>query len=164
MNWHRVLLDGTVLSVLGSLLILGSLLQSPRLWLQDFPRDIRDAVPPKTPQEKRAALAWGIPYLLALVAVPAVSCVLLRRESAGTASFAALFLNAFGVLFLFNLVDLIVIDWLLVCGMTPRFVVIPGTEGAAGYKDYLHHFRGFVIGTIASALVALLIAAAVRFV
>ena len=42
---------------------------------------------------------------------------------------------------IFNLVDLILLDWLLFTYIQPRFVVLPGTEGLAGYRDYWFHFR-----------------------
>jgi hypothetical protein len=50
------------------------------------------------------------------------------------------------------------------CTITPRFVVIPGTEGMAGYKDYVFHLRGFLIGSVISAAGGLVIAALVTFV
>jgi hypothetical protein len=57
----------------------------------------------------------------------------------------------------FNVFDLVVIDWLVVCLVTPKFVVIPGTEGCAGYKNYAHHARGFAVGMIGSAVWAALV-------
>ena len=158
MDWSRVLTDGAVLSVVASVLIFGSLRANPRIWLQDFPQDIREAVPPKTAAERRQSLVWGIPFLTALLAVPTISTLLFKRQHPSAATYSALFLNAFGVEFLFNTVDLIIIDWLVLCWMTPRSFVIPGTEGLAGYKNYRHHFRGFVIGTLFSGVLGLLVA------
>jgi hypothetical protein len=45
---HRVVIDGAVLSTIATALILLSLYVNPRLWLQDLPRDVRDAVIPGT--------------------------------------------------------------------------------------------------------------------
>lgn len=146
-----MLTDGAILSALGGLLIVGSLRANPRIWLNDFPPDIRAAVPPKTVAEKRQSLVWGVPFLLLLVGVPAMSSYALKRQQP-EAGFVLLFANAFGVGLIFNAVDLLLIDWLMVCYLTPRWLVIPGTEGMAGYKDYGHHFRGFLIGTIAAAV------------
>lgn len=50
----------------------------------------------------------------------------------------------------------LILDWLIFCTWTPRFLVIPGTEGAAAYRDYAYHTRGFLVGsgfTLAAALV-----------
>jgi hypothetical protein len=38
-------------------------------------------------------------------------------------------------------VDLFVCDYLIFCTITPRFVVIPGTEGNPGYKDKSVHTK-----------------------
>ncbi|MCJ7739553.1 MAG: nitroreductase, partial [Anaerolineae bacterium] len=81
----------------------------------------------------------------------------------GDISFLLLFLNAFGVAFTFNLVDLLLLDWLMFCTITPRFVVIPGTEGMEAYKDYSYHFKASMIGTILSVVAGLVIAGIVSF-
>ena len=76
----------------------------------------------------------------------------------------SLFLNTFGVVFIFNLVDLLLLDWLMFCFITPSFVIIPGTEGMKGYKDYGYHFRAFLKGTILSVVAGLVIAGIVTFI
>jgi len=62
----------------------------------------------------------------------------------------------------FNVVDLLLLDWPLVA-IAPRFIVLSGTEGSAGYKDYWFHFRGFLVGAVlilgVSAAVAAVVAA-----
>jgi hypothetical protein len=35
----------------------------------------------------------------------------------------------------------VLVDWLLLNTITPKWVVFPGTEGFAGYKDYGFHLR-----------------------
>lgn len=155
---RRVLVDGTLLSVAACLLILASARSNPRLWLQDLPSDIRDAVPPKTAAERRQSWWWGLPFLAVLAGIPAYSSLQLLRASSGAVSWFTLWLNAFGVMSVFNLVDLVIVDWLVLCWMTPTWAIIPGTEGFAGYKNYGHHFRGFLIGTAGCALVAAIIA------
>jgi uncharacterized membrane protein YjjB (DUF3815 family) len=47
------------------------------------------------------------------------------------------------------------------CTLTPKFLIIPGTAGMAGYKDYMFHFRGFIIGTILSAIIGAVLAGVV---
>ena len=38
------------------------------------------------------------------------------------------------------------LDWLLFCTLRPRAIILPGTEGMAGYRDYRFHFVGFLKG------------------
>jgi hypothetical protein len=159
----KILLDGAVLSAIASLFLVAVLRFNPRLFLQDYPEDIQNKVPPKTEKERRQSWVVGIPFLILLVAVPFISTLTLKRQSGGDASFLHLFLNAFGVTFVFNLVDLLLLDWLVFCTMTPRFVLVPGTEGMAGYKDYAYHFRASVKGTILCVVGGLAIAGLVSF-
>ena len=104
------------------------------------------------------SLILGVPFLILLFAIPTASTLTLEAQGGGAVSFLQLLTNGVGILFIFNLVDWLLLDWLVFCTLTPRFVVIPGTEGAAGYKDYAFHFRGFLIGTAFSALVGTVIA------
>lgn len=160
LNIGSVMRDGLILT--GIIVVLMILAQrvNPRLFIQDYPEDIQAAVPPKTRAEKRLTLLIGIPFLLVMLLAPLFSTLSLKHAGA---SFGALFANAFGVVFFFNLFDLLVLDWLIFCSITPKSIVIPGTEGMAGYKDYGFHFRGFLKGTLLSAILGLLIASGVHF-
>jgi hypothetical protein len=156
----KTLTDGALLSALASLYLMSVLLYNPRLFLQDYPTAIQNQVPPKTEREKRQSLLIGIPFLVLLFAVPFLSTLIIRIRPVplgAEASYQDLFLHAFGVLFVFNLVDLLVLDWLVFCTITPRFVVIPGTEGDPAYKDYRFHFRAFLVGTLLSLVAGLII-------
>ena len=100
-------------------------------------------------------------FLLLLIAFPAFVALSAKAAHQG---FLGIFLSAFGVGFLFNLVDWLILDWLIVCTIPPRFVVIPGTEGMAAYKNYAMHLKGFLVGTGVSVVMGVLIAAIVVFV
>ena len=155
--------DGVVLSLFASGLIFLSVKVNPRMWLQDFPKEIQSKVPPKTAEEKRQSLLFGIPFLLVLVSIPLLSCILMKHRSSTPVSFLSLFFNAFGVGFFFNLIDLVVIDWLIFCFVTPKFMVIPGTEGMPEYKDYAFHFQAFLTGTILSVVMGGIISVIIYF-
>lgn len=157
----KIILDGALMSVIASAILLGIMRVNPRLFLQDYPKDIQAAVPPKTAEEKKLSLILGIPFLLVLFLGPFLSTLSLSRQ---TGSFPALLGNAFGVAMMFNLVDLLVLDWLLFSIITPKFVVIPGSEGMAGYKDFQFAFRGFLTGTLFSAVSGLVIAGLVSLI
>jgi hypothetical protein len=163
LNITRIIVDGAILSVLASLFIIVTLRLNPRIWLQDYPKDVQAKVLPKTPQEKHLSLVLGIPFLLLLVAIPFVSSLTMKYQTQGQIPFWVLFINSFSVAFIFNLVDWLILDWLMFCTITPGFLVITGTEGMAGYKDYLFHFRGFLIGSVLSAIAGLVIATIVLF-
>jgi hypothetical protein len=154
----KILLDGAILSLLASLILLALLRYNPRLFLQDYPESIQNQVPPKTESEKKQSLVLGIPYILLFVVVPFLSTLGLMRQSSGEATLFQLFLHAFGVVFIFNVVDLIFLDWLLFCTITPDFMVIPGTEGSGAYKNYFYHLKASLVGTVLSLVAGWVIA------
>lgn len=154
----KTITDGIILAIITSIIILISMRLNPRIWLHDYPEDVQAKAPPKTPQEKRLSMLIGIPFMLVMLLVTFISTLSLKSQSPEPLSFWALFAHAFGVVWIFNLVDWLILDWLIFCTITPGFVVIPGTEGMAGYKDYFMHFRGFLIGTVYSAIAGLIVA------
>jgi hypothetical protein len=125
-----------------------------RLFLRHFPKEIQEIVPPKSAQERRISILVGL-----LIGVPLVSVLLWRTATVGGHSFWERFSYAFGVLFVFNLVDLVILDWLIVCWFKPRWVILPGTEHVAIPNPYFHHFREFLMGTVGLVIVGLAIAA-----
>lgn len=159
----KIILDGAVLSLIASLFLIVVLRFNPRLFLQDYPEAIQNEVPPKTALEARHSLLIGVPFLLLLAIIPFISTLTFKRSGSEVLSFLQLFLHAFGVVFIFNLVDLVILDWLMFCTITPKFVVIPGTEGMAAYKDYFFHFKASLTGTGISILSGLVIAGIVNF-
>jgi hypothetical protein len=149
---------GALLSAGLSALILGSLYANAEMWLADYPPDIREKYGPMSERTKKQRTLFTIPFVLFLVGVVALSIVRLG-DVLGDVTFTAVFLHTFIMLELFNLVDLLIIDWLVLGLMRPKFAILPGTEGMAGYNSYGFAFQGFVKGTIGLFIGALLIAA-----
>jgi hypothetical protein len=154
----RIVRDGALLSVVASTYLLVLLRFNPRIFLGHYPKEIREIVPPKSEKERRTSIFLGL-----LIAAPFGSALLWRTATLGSHSFWDLFAYAFGVLFLFNLVDLLILDWLIVCWVKPRWVILPGTEHIAIPNPYLHHFKEFLLGTVGLVTVGLAIAALLHF-
>jgi hypothetical protein len=151
------LIHSSLYVALATVFLLGLVLYNPRLMLQDYPPAIKAIVPPKTEQEKRLSTWLGLPFILILLVFPIYATFFFEGRM-GSASFLSLWLYAFGIAFAFNLWDWLALDWLVFCTLTPRQFVIPGSEGHPAYKDYFFHFRGFLIGTVFSALMGLIAA------
>jgi hypothetical protein len=158
---RTALLFGLPACVLLAAIILLMVSGNPRLMLQDYPKDVQAAVPPKTAQERRQTLYWAIPFWLVLLGFPTAAAVSTKMAGGGL---LAIILAAFGVGLVVNLFDWLVLDWLVFCTWTPRFAVIPGTAGFVGYKDYGMHFRGFLIGMAISAILGVVVGTIVYFV
>jgi len=151
----NIIYHGLICSILLSTIILLLLLKSPRIFLEGYPDSIRSCVPPKTKLEKRWSLYYGIPFLSVLVLYPLL--IGWQLEGLNNDGFMSLVVLIWGILLVFNLFDLLIIDWLLICVITPKFVIIPGTEGNKGYNDYGFHFLAFLKGTIITLVMAFLI-------
>jgi hypothetical protein len=160
---ENILLYGGILSSLASIYVIAVLYINPRLVLKNYRKDIQRRVAPLNNREKRLSLLVGIPFIVLAIIIPFISTLSLKQISGHEIQFSTLFLNTFGIGFMFNVVDLIVLDWFMFCTLTPKFIVLPGTEGMQAYKDYLYHIRGAVVGTIISVIAGLVIACVVSF-
>ena len=121
---------------------------NPRIWgYQDYPERIKEKISPQTRKERVIAGLVSLPWVIFMLAYPLISTALLERDLGGEIPFEVAFLNIFFMVLLFFLVDLVVLDWLIISKMTPKFVIIDGTT-AEDYKDFSHHYKSHAIAFI----------------
>jgi hypothetical protein len=144
---RHALVYGGVLSAVLSILLLGILRMNPEILLNDYPPDIREKYGPMSERSKRQRLPVAVLIGAVALGIVAASLSDVRAHGGGQIPFLTAFVHLFVMFSVFNVVDLLVLDWPLVA-ICPSFMVLPGTEGSAGYKDYWFHFRGFLIGTV----------------
>lgn len=136
---------------------------SPRVWgYSDYPKRIKDKVPPQTPKEKRLALSISVPWFAFIIAYPLVATYALKSKLGQRLPFGTAFLSLFVMFLMATLVDLALLDWLVISKITPGFVIIPGSE-KADYKDLAAHYVGHAKAVAAMAVLALILAAAVHW-
>jgi hypothetical protein len=151
---------GVLLTAGLSIMILASLYINAEMWLQDYPPDVRARFGPMSDRAKKQRSWLAVPFFLYLVGTLVIS--IMRLEPlVGSLTFTAVFVHTFTLLFTFNLLDLLVLDWLIMMTWRPRFAILPGTEGMAGYSDYRFHFHGFLKGSVGILIGSLMIAAIV---
>lgn len=153
-SFERILSDGLIACIPFMIVCWISFLTMPRLWLHSLPSDIQAMAAPKTPREKQLTAFMGIFVMLAFFGVPIALTWRLRIERGDDLSFIEALLHLYGVWMVVNLWDLFLIDWLYTTLVNPDKPPIPGTEGAAGYKDYRFHLNA---GLKASALSLILL-------
>lgn len=160
----KILVDGGILTAMFLIFVLLIAKFAPRTFLNknDVPADILAAVPPRTPSEKRQAGFLAIPLFIILIGGTLYSTYTFQLASG--AGFLFTFLHALIIVLMIATADLVLIDWLLLNTLTPKFVVFPGTEGFAGYKDYVFHGRAHlkvlpaqIIGSAVCAALVLLL-------
>jgi hypothetical protein len=124
-------------------LILGRI--NAEMLLNDYPPDIRAKFGPMKPETRKKANIASLPLMFALLAVIVLALAQLRR-SAGELTPLNAFLVTTLILQVWNLLDLLVLDWFILMTLRPSFMILPGTEGLAGYQDYRFHARKFMNG------------------
>ena len=153
--FFAVIMDGYLLLVMG--------LASPRVWgYNDYPDVIKNKIPPQTKREKLLAAIIGIPWFIFVLGFPVFSTYALKSKLGGEIPFLMAFLNVFVLYLLAALGDLVILDWLIVSKITPRFVIIPGSE-KADYKDFSHHYKAHARAAIRQILLCLVIAGVVWY-
>jgi len=148
---------GLLISALLSMLIFASLYYNPRLWIGDAPKEMQEAVEPLSRREKIDRIAFGIPVMLVAFGIPVVS--LLNFEALhGSVSFVEAFTFLYVAMMVFNVIDLLIIDWLVVVIWQPKVFTIPGVEHLMHLNNFNFHFRGFLKGTVGIGVVSGIVA------
>jgi hypothetical protein len=160
----RLARDGGILALASCIYFPLLLRLNPRFARADLPKDIKEVVPPLTKNEMRTAAVLFALILVVVLVIPFASTWGLRVKAEGSISFFWLFINTYGVLLIANIGELLLVDLLLLCTITPKWMVIPGTEGMAGYKDYCYQIRAYLRGAALMVAVALAVAGLVAFV
>jgi hypothetical protein len=149
---------GAILSVFMGLAFVGLAYLNPEIWLPDYPPDIRERFGPMSERARKQRRLAGVPVFSVLAATIVFAAVRFARIDGGESTFFSVSLGVFTVLLVFNVVDLVILDWLIFVTIRPGIVVLPGTEGMEGYGDYGFHFRAFLTGVVGSAATSLVVA------
>lgn len=107
-----VLEAAVVTSVLFVSIVLASLAYNPRVWIQDFPEEMQAAMDPLSRRERLGRAVVAVLLVAVVVGIPLVS-ILSERASRGDLSLREAVLHVWIVFMTVNLVDLVVVDWLI---------------------------------------------------
>jgi hypothetical protein len=150
---------GLVLGILFTAVVLLGVFLNVEIMQNDYPPDVKKAYgADRNPRTRAQRRLFSLSLLAVLFGVICYSILDLKRSAALEFNFLSLFVLVFVEVFVFNLWDLLVLDWLIFNTLQPRFIFLPGTEGHAGYKDYFFHFKGFLTGLAFNFVAALVLA------
>jgi hypothetical protein len=158
LSWKQLGADALGLNLTLGALLLGSVKYDAEIWVHDYPPDIRERFGPRSERSTKRARLLAIPFFGILLGGVVQSNLRLRKRNQGRLSFRSAFLNVYLLLLAFWAFDLTVLDWLIFVRIKPDFIVLPGTEGMAGYDDYGFHLRAALPALIWMAIPALFIA------
>jgi hypothetical protein len=153
------LIYGAVLGGTMAVLTLVTLWWNAEILLREYPPDIRQAHGPMSRRARRQHIVASVVFVAVFVGILVASYRYLAVTSGGRYTFRAAWVHAAVMLTTLNLIDLIVVDWLIGIRLRPRMLILPGTEGLAGYDDVRFHVRGFVIGLAVTLAASPIIAA-----
>ena len=134
---------GVVFSI--AMLIIGRV--NAEMILNDYPPDVRAKFGPMSEKTRKQANLASLPLLATLGLVVVLGLGQLRNIT-GELTFLNTFIVSTVIFQMWNLLDLVLLDWFLLMTLKPRFMILPGTEGMAGYSDYGFHFRKFLNGIV----------------
>lgn len=98
--------------VLAVAIVLLSFAYNPRLWIQDLPEGIQAEMEPLTPKERIVRVFVAGLLLSVVIGIPVLS-VLGVKASQGDITFLEAFLHIWLIFMTVNLVDLVILDWLI---------------------------------------------------
>jgi len=149
--------------VVNSYLFIVMVTTSPRIWgYNDYSQAIKDKVPPQTKSEKKIAGLIALPWFIFTLGFPVYSILVLKAKLSGDISWGVAFINLFALFIFATIGDLVILDWLIISKITPKFVIIPGTL-KDDYKDFSHHFKGHVKSLIVIIPIFLGLAAIISY-
>lgn len=155
--FYNALIWGLVLSLILTILAVISGAVALDMFVGNYPPDIQQRYGPMSPRAARLRPYVAAVLFTAVLVIPILGLFALQADMEYVSFLPALAFSIISLL-VFNLFDLIILDWLFFCTIQPRSMVLPGTEGMAGYRDYRFHFIGFLKGLGFSAGGGLLIA------
>lgn len=155
--------DILILIAFATAFIIVTIRWKPRMWLHDFPADIQALAAPKTPEEKRITTLVGMPFVVVFFGLNIALTWDVKAAMGANFTFGAAWLYAYALFMGFNLWDLVILDWIGLSLVDPLHPPFPGTEGAAGWRDYRFHFYGFLKGCVIGLVFAIVVAAIVTF-
>ena len=164
---RRVVRDGLLLSVIFSVIIVGTALIDPWMMLENYPPAIQELVTPPDDVPVVLPAVIGVGMIVVLVWLMVRSVIALERERGTHLGFGGAALHAWLLFQFVNLWDVVIIDWLLVVTIQPAAFILPGTEGHPAYDDYLFHLKesyaapvpwiGGLVGSLVIAGIATLV-------
>lgn len=139
--------SGLVLCVVVTVIMAFSSIVALDMWVDNYPPGVRTKYGPMSDRGRRIRPFVAAAVFIAMLGVPLVG-LLIHASRNVDPGFVPAFVFGFVALLSFNVYDLLVLDFFVFSTWQPRFIVLPGTEGMAEYRDYRFHIAGFFRGLV----------------
>lgn len=152
-SFGQIAVDGLIISIGIGFLVLLSIYINPRIWFQDFPASVQAALPPMNAMEKRQRAVFAVLFIGALLGGFLLSTWRLRVANGGELPYVTAFVHLYLLFLIFNLWDTLVLDWLVLGTLRPKWAIPPGAEGMPHLFPTIEDnrkafFKGLWIGAV----------------
>ena len=150
LNTSALFLSSIIWSLLWMIFVAISVRHFPWTMAHDYPPDMQQAT--ALPAQKRhAALFTALAFTLLFAFAIATTLLAYAERSA---SFATVLCHLWLMGMAWNAVDLLLVDWLLICTLASPLFIFPNTAHYAGRRDFRFHFVGFLKGCVAMSAIS----------
>ncbi|QES38666.1 hypothetical protein DEJ48_39470 [Streptomyces venezuelae] len=153
MQWLTVIqygvVYGLVLSVLFTVAVFAGAAVSRDFLLNDYPPAVQERYGrPKSARGKRVAVLVAV-FVWGVCGIPLMTSAMVGLSGAlsGGLAFLPAAVCAALVFATLSVYDLIVLDWIILVGLRPRLLILPGTEGMPEYGDMGFHLGAALKGS-----------------
>lgn len=140
---------GLALSLVFTAAVFAGAAASRDFLLDDYPPAIQERYGrPKSARGRRVA-AWVGVFVWGVCGIPLMTLAMVELGDAldGGLAFLPAAICAALVFATLSVYDLIVLDWIILVGLRPRLLVLPGTEGMPEYGDMGFHLAAALKGS-----------------
>lgn len=122
----------------------------------DYPNDVREVAGIQKPSksQKRNGIIFGIVSFLILFAL--LTSFIILQYKGEKPDILKIFFHLWIICITWNVVDLLIVDWLFICMLSIKYFVLPRTEDYKGNKNYKFHFVGFLKGLLTMSIIAVI--------
>lgn len=148
---NTFLLDGMVWAAMWMAVNCVLITKYPMVKIRDYPKSIQQSAT-FVPTDIASLSAFIFPARIPLLGfLPGIT---LYRFMAVISPVWEVMAYMLLVYMVWNVIDLVVLDWLLFCTIKPQFMTFPGTAGCVGYGDYRFHLVSFLKSCLLAVIVS----------
>lgn len=149
------LVSGLVFSAVLSIVILGGLSQNPRALIVNGPKLMQESLKALSPEELRQVNRWRIVLVLLILFAP-LGIGIWYEKSYQEFNYGEAWLFLWIIWMSYNVVDLLIIDWLVLLWWQPAWSQIPDALPYSSYTDFTYHFKASLKGSLMLTVFALI--------
>ncbi|MBB6478462.1 hypothetical protein [Spirochaeta isovalerica] len=150
----NLLYDGLIYSGGFAAIILVSVLINPRIWLQDFPDELKKDIPPKTRKESRQTFITGFVFAMFIIGFPLYSVAGAFSSSGELVPFLTLFLHSFYVMMICNVLYWLLFHILIFNVIISRIRTVPGLKQRIQFTGWKNQLFGLFVGVLSCLLIS----------